>query len=138
VPRAVSDLDAAADWKVIVEQWLESPQPQQHFAAPNLLLDIRPQGALILQVTPIAPGRARVRRFDFAARGAGDKAAARGAWPRRTSSWLRQQIELAESTQAGLAGALDQPADGGPVPAPLARFRAAIAAVLQALPARVG
>lgn len=138
VPRAVSDLEAAADWKVIVEQWLESPQPQQHFVAPNLLLDIRPEGALILQVTPIAPGRARVRRFDFAVRGAGDKAAARGAWPRRTSSWLRQQIELAESTQAGLAGAAEEPAEGGPVPAPLARFRAAIAAVLQALPARVG
>ena len=138
LPRGVSDLDAAADWKVIVEQWLESPQPQRCFVAPNLLLDIRPEGALILQVTPSGAGRSRIRRFDFAARTANDRVAARSAWPRRASSWLRQQIELAESTQAGLAGSAGEPAEGGPVAEPLARFRAAIVAVLQALPSRAG
>src|SRR5262249_43676410 len=55
VPRTVTDLEVGADWKLIVEQWLESPQPAQHFVVPNLLLDIRATGALILQVTPLAP-----------------------------------------------------------------------------------
>ena len=73
-PRSVADLDVAADWKIVVEQWLESPQPQQHFVAPNLLLELRPEGALMLQVTPLGPGRSRIRRFDFAARQTGREA----------------------------------------------------------------
>ena len=44
VPRGVTDLEVAADWKVIVEQWLESPQPHQHFLAPNQWLDVRAHG----------------------------------------------------------------------------------------------
>jgi hypothetical protein len=128
-------LDAGADWKVIVEQWLENPQSQQHFVAPNLLLDLRPEGALILQVTPVAAGRSRIRRFDFAARAAAGKVAGRGAWQRRMSAWLRQQIELAESTQAGLAGAAEEPAEAGPVTPALAEFRESVAALLRSLPA---
>jgi TetR/AcrR family transcriptional regulator, transcriptional repressor of bet genes len=137
-PRSVTDLEVGADWKLLVEQWLESAHPQQHFSAPNLLLDIRPEGALVLQVNPLAPGRSRLRRFDFAAREAlAPKArgrAARDAWQRRRGAWLRQQIELAESTQAGLAGAADEAAESGPVPPSLAEFRESIAALLQALP----
>ena len=116
----------STDLKVIVEQWLESPQPQQHFVAPNQLLDLREEGALILQVAPIAPGRSRIRRFDFAAR---------SAWRRRSSAWLRQQIELAESTQAGLAGAVEESAEAGPVAPALTQFRESIAALLHTLPA---
>jgi len=134
VPRAVTDVEVAADWKVLVEQWLENPQPQQHFAAPNQLLDVRPDGALVLQVTPLAPGRSRLRRFDFAARTAAGKVAVRGASHRRVSAWLRQQVELAESTQAGLAGAAEEPAEGGPVAPALATFRESVAALLRSLP----
>ncbi|HXW74671.1 MAG TPA: TetR family transcriptional regulator C-terminal domain-containing protein [Steroidobacteraceae bacterium] len=137
-PRSVTDLEVGADWKLLVEQWLESAHPQQHFSAPNLLLDIRPEGALVLQVSPLAPGRSRLRRFDFAAPGSlAAKARGRGpreAWQRRRGAWLRQQIELAESTQAGLAGAADEAAEGGPVPPSLAEFRESIAALLRALP----
>jgi TetR/AcrR family transcriptional regulator, transcriptional repressor of bet genes len=130
VPRATSDLEVAADWKVLVEQWLESPQPQQHFLAPNQLLDLRPDGALILQVVPVAPGRSRLRRFDFTTAG---KAARRGGAQRRNTTWLRRQIELAESTQAGLAGAAEEPPDAEPVAPALARFRESITALLEAL-----
>ena len=138
-PRSVTDLEVGADWKLLVEQWLESAHPQQHFVAPNLLLDIRPEGALVLQVNPLAPGRSRLRRFDFAARET-PAAQARGrgprdAWQRRRGAWLRQQLELAESTQAGLAGAADEATESGPVPPSLAEFRESIAALLQALPA---
>jgi TetR/AcrR family transcriptional repressor of bet genes len=139
VPRAVADLEVGADWKVIVEQWLESPQPQQHFVAPNQLLDIRPAGALILQVTPSAPGRSRMRRFDFsAARTArkGSGSGARAAWRRQIDAWIGTQIELAESTQSGLMGTADDAAETTAVVPALAQFRALVAALLHALPAR--
>jgi hypothetical protein len=132
-PREVSEFDVAADWKLLVEQWLESPPPQQHFMWPNQLLDVRPAGALILQVVPTAPGRSRIRRFDFAAPRAQGKHA---AWRREADTWLAAQIELAESTHSGLMGAAeDQPGAAATAPA-LAQFRRAIAALLQALPPR--
>jgi TetR/AcrR family transcriptional repressor of bet genes len=139
VPRAVTDLEVAADWKVIVEQWLESPQPQQHFVAPNQLLDIRPAGASILQVVPSAPGRSRIRRFDFSAARAAHQRSGTGAhaaWRGQINAWLDTQIELAESTQSGLMGAADDAAETTPVVPALAQFRALVAALLQALPAR--
>lgn len=131
VPRSVTDHELLADWKIVVEQWLENPQATQHFVKPNLLLDIRPGGALVLQVTPTAPGRSRIRRFDFAERSAA-RAGARDQWLRRAGTWLRAQIELAESTQSGLAGAADDSADEEPAPAALAEFREAIVQLLRA------
>jgi hypothetical protein len=86
-------------------------------------------------VAPIAPGRSRIRRFDFAPRQVPAKGAGRApreAWQRRAGAWLRQQIELAESTQAGLSGAAEESAENGSLPAELAEFRAAIAALLHA------
>ena len=126
LPRAVADVDVAADWKVIVEQWLESPQSQQHFVAPNQLLDVRQAGASILQVVPTAPGRCRIRRFDFSAA----QRAPRGS--RETDGALRAQIELAESTQSGLMGAAPDQPDATPATPALARFRESIAVLLPA------
>jgi hypothetical protein len=48
--------------------------------------------------------------------------------------WLREQITLAESTQAGLQGTNADSIEGGPIAPALAQFRAQIAALLQALP----
>ena len=134
-PRAVTDLDVAADWKILVEQWLENPQSSQDFVAPNLLMLVQPDGALILQVTPLAPGRSRVRRFDYAGvPGARGLMPRREVWQRRVGAWLKQQIELAESTQAGLSGGSDEGPDGGPVTPALAQFREVIARLLEAQP----
>ena len=130
LPRAVTGHEVSADWKLLVEQWLETQHPQQHFVAPNLLLDVGSEGAVALQVTPLAAGRCRVRRFDFVSRGATGKATARGAWQRRVSRWIRAQIELAESTQAGLAAGAEEPPESGPVATALAQFRASIATLL--------
>jgi len=132
VPRAVADFEATADWKVLVEQWLENLEPQQQFVTPNQLLELHPEGALILQVVPVAPGRSRIRRFDYAARTAAGKSG-RGSWRRRMNAWLHQQIELAESTQAGLAGGMDESAEAAPVAPALARFRETIAGLLRSL-----
>jgi TetR/AcrR family transcriptional repressor of bet genes len=133
VPRAVTEQDVAADWKLVVEQWLEAPLPQQHFVAPNQLLEVAGERASILQVTPTAPGHSRVRRFDFATGRAAAPRARRVSGRRRPDTWLREQIMLAESTQAGLQGAVGTALETGPVAPALAQFRAQIAAVRQAL-----
>jgi len=142
VLRAVADLEVAADWKVLVEQWLESPQPQQEFLPPNQLLLPLASEALVLQALPAAPGRSRLRRFEFgAARPRGGRGArrrggrgARAAGKRRLDAWLAAQVELAESTQSGLAGGAEESGGAAPVPPALAKFRASIAALVHALP----
>jgi TetR/AcrR family transcriptional repressor of bet genes len=136
VPGAMSEQEVAADWKLLVEQWLDAPLPQQRFIAPNQLLELYGEGGCILQVTPTAPGRSRLRRFEFsAARGAARPGRGGG---RRPGSWLKGQIALAESTQAGLQSVADAPVENGPVAPALALFRAQIAAVLHALPQGAG
>ncbi len=132
-PLGFVEMEVAADWKVLVEQWLENPHASQHFIAPNQLLDVRPAGAVLLQANPAAPGRARLRRFEFANDGAARRAsrAARELWRRETESWVVEQVQLAESTQSGLLGAAAEPADAGPVTAPLAEFRDSITRLLQ-------
>ena len=136
VPRVVTDLEVAADWKVLVEQWLENPQAQQHFLAPNQLFDVRAEGSAILQVTPTAPGRSRIRRFDFTPDKRAHNRGAREAWKREIDAWLSSQVQLAESTQSGFLGSAGEAADTGPVTLALAQFRDAITPLLQALPVK--
>ncbi len=122
----------------MVEQWLESPQPQQQFVAPNLLLELRHRGgAGAAGDTRSGPASSRIRRFDFAARHTGRDAgrAARAAWQRRVGAWLRQQIELAESTQAGSPPPPRSPPTAARVAPPLAQFRATVGALLRAVEA---
>jgi hypothetical protein len=87
-------------------------------------------------VLPLAPGRSRIRRFDFvAARGARRTAPRRrDSWQRRADAALREQVARAESTQAGLMGTPEDSADSGPLAPALAQFRAGVAALLHALP----
>jgi hypothetical protein len=133
VPRAVTERDVAADWKLVVEQWLEAPLPRQRFVAPNQLLEIETDRATILQVTPTAPGHSRLRRFEFsAARAQGSRHRVASGRP-RSGTWLGRQIALAESTQAGLESATESALEAGPVDPALAQFRAQIAAVMRSL-----
>jgi TetR/AcrR family transcriptional repressor of bet genes len=132
VPRAMSEQEVAADWKLLVEQWLDAPLPRQRFIAPNQLLELSGEGGCILQVTPTAPGRSRLRCFEFSTAPGATRAARGGG--RRPGSWLKAQIALAESTQAGLQSVAEAPVENGPVAPALALFRAQIAAVLHALP----
>jgi hypothetical protein len=138
LPREVTDQEVAADWKVLVEQWLEDPQPQQHFLPPNQLFDVRAAGAVILQVIPIAPGRSRLRRFDFAVQESDKRTsrAVREGWRREIDGWLGAQVAVAESTQSGLMGAAAEPGDPGPITPALAQFREALLPLLHALSAR--
>jgi TetR/AcrR family transcriptional repressor of bet genes len=142
LPAAMQQIEVAADWKLIVERWLEAPASQRQFLAPNQLLELRRDAALILQVIPVAPGRCRIQRFDYlsGARtradkgGAGQGRSAVAGWQRQVNAWLQQEIALAESTQTGLAGAADEFEDSAPISAPLAQFRQSITALLPAIP----
>jgi nitrite reductase/ring-hydroxylating ferredoxin subunit len=130
-PQGVSEREVAADWKLLVEQWLETALPQQRFIAPNQLLEVRTDGARILQVVPVAAGRSRLRRFEFSRERAAPRAR-RARTERQAAAWLTGQIALAESTQAGLGAMPETAPEGGPIPPALARLRAQIAALLPA------
>jgi TetR/AcrR family transcriptional regulator, transcriptional repressor of bet genes len=143
-PASMQEVEVAADWKLIVEQWLESTPSRGRFMAPNQLVEVRPDSASILRVLPEAPGRSRLQRLDFsAAAPQGRKRAAKSnegrqgrdgrAGPdgrRQIDTWVAQQIELAESTQTGLAAAGDDVTETGPVTPALAEFRRSIAELL--------
>jgi len=142
-PSAMQQIEVAADWKLIVERWLETAGSQRQFLPPNQLIELRRDAAVILQVIPLAAGRCRVQRFDFLAaarrrgsasrRPAGGRSALAG-WQRQVNAWLQQEIALAESTQTGLAVASDELEDSAPIPAPLVQFRRSITALLPAIP----
>jgi AcrR family transcriptional regulator len=145
-PGGISELAVAADWKLIVEQWLEAPpQPQgtrRSFLPPNQLLEVDASGALLLQVIPQAPGRSVIRRLDYSvatdARRPSSRSQRPGARPqgpkapgsRQPPTWLQQDIEVAQSTQAGLSAGIDEAATAAPTSAQLAEFRRSIAALL--------
>jgi TetR/AcrR family transcriptional repressor of bet genes len=148
-PVGAQQIQVAADWKLMVERWLEAPAAQRQFLPPNQLIEARRDAALILQVIPVAPGRCRLQRYDYVAaaparRAGGPKRGstvsgsagvhAGGAWQRQINAWLQREIALAESTQTGLAGAPEELEDAGPIPVPLLQFRRSITALLPAIP----
>jgi TetR/AcrR family transcriptional regulator, transcriptional repressor of bet genes len=127
-PLGVQELDVTADWKLIVEQWLEGSPARGRFLSPNQLVEVWSGGAVVLRVLPVAPGRSRLQRLDYGARAA---KARKGGDPRALlDTWVAQQIELAESTQTGLAAAGEDMVENGPVSAALAEFRGSIAVLL--------
>jgi AcrR family transcriptional regulator/nitrite reductase/ring-hydroxylating ferredoxin subunit len=145
-PGGVSELAVAADWKLVVEQWLDAlPRPQgtrRTFLPPNQLLEVSADGALLLQVIPQSPGRCLIRRLDYStasdarrtsAKSQGPVARSTGPRPRGSTqppAWLQQDIEVAESTQAGLAAGIDEADTAGPTSAQLAEFKRSITALL--------
>ena len=133
IPHEVTERDVAADWKLVVEQWLEAPLPQQRFVAPNQLLEVAGSGASILQVTPTAPGRSRLRRFVFSSTRTGASRGQRRSARRRPDGALKEQLALVESTQAGLQSTAEAVVEAGPIDPALAQFRAQIAAVMHTL-----
>lgn len=117
-PGDVREREVAADWKLLVEQWLEGVPPRGRFLAPNQWVETWRGGALILRALPVAVGKSRLQRLDY------------GVQRKGKGDWLTQQIELAESTQSGLCAGGDDLGDSGPVSAALAEFRGSIAILL--------
>ena len=150
----------SADWKLLVEQCLESAAAARgnarrgwsaaayervmgsavdfgwraQFIAPNHLIESRPDGFTILQVLPSVPGRCLLRRHNYTV-----CAAARTATAMQyLASRLRQQrprsmIAIAESTQKGLAVFGNQTAQGAVGAPETAAFRQYLIARIAAL-----
>jgi phenylpropionate dioxygenase-like ring-hydroxylating dioxygenase large terminal subunit/AcrR family transcriptional regulator len=141
-PAGSADIAVAADWKLVVEQWLEAlPRPtgvRRTFLPPNQLLEVSSRDALVLQVIPESPGHCRIRCLTYAVaadrgrqtRGALRKRGAKTPAAIANPAWLQQDIEVAESTQAGLAAGIDAADDVGPVSMELAEFRRTITVLL--------
>jgi TetR/AcrR family transcriptional regulator, transcriptional repressor of bet genes len=164
----VREREVGADWKVLVEQWLERPAaaadprsteleavpadlgaswsgrryralaarvggaPERtSFVAPNQVVTAGPGGLLVLQVLPVAPGRARLREFHYAReqRTREERALAFLA-ARLAARHVAADIRLAESVQRGLEspGYLAEAVTAAP-PA-LVAFRQSIARLL--------
>jgi TetR/AcrR family transcriptional repressor of bet genes len=139
-PLGVREIEVAADWKLLVEQWLEgAPAERGRFLVPNQLVEVWRRGAVVVRVLPTAPGRCRLVRLDYGMPVAGRGAVARkggDAVRQKLDVWIAQQIELAESTQTGLAAGGDDISESGPVSAALAEFRGSIAVLLPHLQGR--
>jgi TetR/AcrR family transcriptional regulator, transcriptional repressor of bet genes len=132
-PAGCGEIAVAADWKLMVEQWLEAlPRPKgirRTFLAPNQLLEVSAMDALVLQFVPESPGRCRIRRFDYAVGSGGRRKSQPDAG--QVPAWLEQDIEVAQSMQAGLTAGIDAAAEpAGPVSEQVAEFRAGIAILL--------
>jgi TetR/AcrR family transcriptional repressor of bet genes len=188
-PQGVHEVELAADWKLVVEQWLESAlaeHPVDHlstlvcapqvaigaatgtvawqatlnrdaagvtagpytrlaqseanalwrrlFIAPNELIEIRPDGALVLQVIPEAPGRCRVRHFEFGLTApTREQRCLHYLGQRLVRRWLQQDSDLAQSIQAGLEGSSFEATEAGPVPQALGAFRSSIFRLLSGI-----
>ena len=121
----------AANWKVLVEQWLESDSPRRYFLSPNQLLDLTVGSSQLLQVVPETADRSRLVRFELRP---GREGGRRGAPARRGASPpLSRQIALAESTQRNLQTSPTQGKASAAVPAALAEFRRSVAVLLALL-----
>jgi phenylpropionate dioxygenase-like ring-hydroxylating dioxygenase large terminal subunit len=142
----------AADWKLVVEQWLESTTRggscdtdengwsarsyrhmhgaganfswQRRFAAPNHRIELRPDGFSLLQALPIAPGRCLLRQHDFTLCEADRPARAAQYLASRLNPYTRRStIAVAESTQKGIVTFGHEAADGAQAAPAVAAFR---------------
>lgn len=127
-PAGSAEIGVAADWKLMVEQWLDAlPRPrgvERTFLGPNQLLEVTAAEATILQVIPEAAGRCRIRRLDYSSR------KKRPGASLRALDWLVQDIEVAESTQAALEAGLEEALPVNPASSELEAFRSGIRALL--------
>ena len=157
-----TETNIAADWKLILEQLLESPLIeasqsaagrdwalrsyrrllgsgadgpwQRRFVAPNHVIELRPDGLTVLQVLPRGPGRSVLRKYDFTLCEAERAArAARYLASRLNPSTRLSTIAVAESIQTGIVVFGHEAADeAGGSPA-AAAFRRQLFALLPML-----
>ncbi|MHB8719954.1 MAG: TetR family transcriptional regulator C-terminal domain-containing protein [Steroidobacteraceae bacterium] len=135
-----AETSIAADWKLILEQSLESPlidgsqsagrdwalrsygrllgsgadiRWQRRFVAPNHVIELRPDGLTVLQALPHGPGRSVLRKHDFTLCES-DRAAraARYLASRLNPSTRPSAIAVAESIQTGIVAFGHDAADG--------------------------
>jgi TetR/AcrR family transcriptional repressor of bet genes len=141
-----------ADWKLVIEQWLELTTSggsrdadehgwsarsykrlmessanfswQRRFLTPNHRIELRPDGFTILQVLPSGPGRCLLRRHEHTLCGADRPARAAEYLASRLDPYTRRSnIAVAESTQRGIVTFGHEAADGAQAAPAVAAFR---------------
>ncbi len=152
----------AADWKLVIEQWLElttsggSRDADEHgwsarsykgllepalnhswerrFLAPNHRIELRPDGFTILQVLPLGPGRSLLRQYDYTLCEADRPARAAQYLASRLNPYTQPSaIAVAESTQKGIVTFGHEAADGVQATAAVAAFRRELIALVPAM-----
>jgi hypothetical protein len=123
-PAGLRELSVAADWKLLVELWLDATPEPKGVLLPNQLLQRDGDALQVLQVIPEAPGRSRLRCFRYAPPG---RRVTPGRWPGHS---LKSDIAQVESTQLGIALSGENREPLRAVAPQLAAFRGAIRALL--------
>jgi TetR/AcrR family transcriptional repressor of bet genes len=152
-PATVTEFPVAANWKVLVELWLE-PRAGAHpdgwsarrlaalpaagragpppaFIAPHQLVGAGAEGLTVLQVLPRDPRGSRLRLLRYAPASATRAERVRAYLARRLERQrLHAEIALAESVQRGLESPGYAAEPVAAAPAALAEFRQTIARLL--------
>ncbi len=151
----------AADWKLVVEQWLESMSTamlyterlswsarayskllgatvdfrwQRRFIAPNHLIEVRPDGFSLFQVLPLGPGRSLLRQYDYSSCEAERPARVAQYLASRQSPYARRAaIAVAESTQVGIVTFGHEAAQGARAAPAVSAFRRQLLALVPML-----
>jgi hypothetical protein len=142
----------AADWKLVVEQWLEAcggavsnPTPLRHggwsaeryrhlaaldstwrhqFMAPNQMMEVRPGALSVVQALPTGAGRCLVRRFDYTVLAPDDGARALQYLAQRLTPFTRRStLDRAQSVQSAMLDFGYELAAGAAEPKAVAWFR---------------
>ncbi len=153
------DVGVGADWKLVIEQWLElaaraqiSPadangwsarryrrlvgaaaeiHSEPRFFAPNHLIEVRGDGFTIRQALPVGPGRSVLRQHDFTLCEAQAPAQAAAYLASRLNPYMRRTaITVAESTQQGIVAFGHAAAEGVRAAPAVAQFRRQLLAQL--------
>jgi TetR/AcrR family transcriptional repressor of bet genes len=152
----------AADWKLVIEQWLELTTSsgsrdadehgwsarsyrrllqsaenfswQRRFLTPNHRIELRPDGFTLLQVLPIGPGRSLLRQHDYTLCEAERPARAAEYLASRLNPYTRPSaIAVAESTQKGIVSFGHEGADGAQASPAVAAFRRQLVSLIPAM-----
>ena len=153
------DTAVAADWKIVIEQWLEraaaaesapiegqgwsgrsylsllgaaaDPVRRTRLLAPNHLIEMRADGFAIRQALPIGPGRTLVRTQDFTHCESDRTGRAAAYLASRLSPYSRRTaMAVAESTQQGIVAFGHPAADGARAAPAVTEFRRQLLALL--------
>jgi phenylpropionate dioxygenase-like ring-hydroxylating dioxygenase large terminal subunit len=157
-----SETAIAADWKLVIEQWLElttssgSREADEHgwsarayrrllesaenfswqrrFLTPNHRIELRPDGFTILQVLPVGPGRSLLRQHDYTLCQADRPARAAKYLASRLNPYTRPSaIAVAESTQKGIVTFGHEGADNAQAAPAVAAFRRQLVSLIPAM-----
>jgi phenylpropionate dioxygenase-like ring-hydroxylating dioxygenase large terminal subunit len=151
----------AADWKLVIEQGLESTASgsrnvdehgwsarsyrrllgsranfswQRRFLPPNQRIELRPDGFTLWQVLPIGPGRCLLRQHDYTLCEADRSARAAQYLASRLSPYARRSaVAVAESTQKGIVTFGHEAANGAQAAPAVAAFRRQLIALMPML-----